>query len=113
MARQPEFWDIEECLKEISEDDDSLETLAGAADFQRFRPVLERTAGKPSARKATAGPRSRRKRKIMRLSEASIRLIPFIEPSRHLALHGDCQSTSLVSNDPLVTALRNDCSVVV
>ncbi len=47
MAKQPGFWDVEERLKEISADGDPLETLAGAVDFERFRPILERAAGKP------------------------------------------------------------------
>ena len=47
MAKQPRFWDFEERLKEISADGDPLETLAGAVDFERFRPILERSAGKP------------------------------------------------------------------
>ena len=47
VAKQPGFWDVEERLKEISADGDPLETLAGAVDFERFRPILERAAGKP------------------------------------------------------------------
>ena len=47
MTKQPGFWDVEERLKEISADGDPLETLAGAVDFERFRPILERAAGKP------------------------------------------------------------------
>ena len=47
MAKQPGFWDVEERSEEISADGDTLETLAGAVDFERFRPILERAAGKP------------------------------------------------------------------
>ncbi len=47
MAKQPGFWDVEERSEEISADGDPLETLAGAVDFERFRPILERAAGKP------------------------------------------------------------------
>ncbi len=47
MAKQPGFRDVEERLKEISADGDPLETLAGAVDFERFRPILKRAAGKP------------------------------------------------------------------
>ena len=47
MAKQPGFWDFEERLKEISADGDPLEPLDRVVDFERFRPVLERAAGKP------------------------------------------------------------------
>ncbi len=47
MAKQPGFWDVEERLKEISADGDPLEALDRTVDFERFRPILERAAGKP------------------------------------------------------------------
>ena len=46
-AKQPEFWDVEERSEEILADGDPLETLVGAVDFERFRPILERAAGTP------------------------------------------------------------------
>ena len=51
MAKQPGFWDVEECLERISANGDPLETLAAAVDFERFRPILERAAGKPAGPK--------------------------------------------------------------
>ena len=59
VAKQPGFWDVEERLKEISADGDPLETLAGAVDFERFRPILERAAGKPPGPKAGSRGRMR------------------------------------------------------
>lgn len=47
MVKQPGFWNVEERLQEISADGGPLETLAAAVDFERFRPTLERAAGKP------------------------------------------------------------------
>ena len=49
MVKQPGFWNVEERLQEISADGGPLETLA-AVDFERFRPTLERAAGKPPGR---------------------------------------------------------------
>ena len=58
MAKQPGFRDAEERLKEISADGDPLETLAAAADFERFRPILDAAGaelcrpGKPLQRRS-------------------------------------------------------------
>ena len=54
MPKQPCFWDTEDRLKEISAKGGPLETLAEAVDFKRFRPILEKTAGRPAARRAAA-----------------------------------------------------------
>ena len=53
MTKQPGFWDVEERLKEISADGDPLETLAGAVDFERFRPIPR------AGRREAAGPEGR------------------------------------------------------
>ena len=51
MSKQPCFWDTEDRLKEISAKGDPLETLAEAVDFERFRPILEKAAGRPRSPK--------------------------------------------------------------
>ena len=51
MSKQPCFRDAEDRLKEISAKGDPLETLAGAVDFKRFRPILETAAGRPRSPK--------------------------------------------------------------
>ena len=51
MAAQPNFWSFEERLAEISADGDPLEALEAVVDFERFRPILERAAGKPKGAK--------------------------------------------------------------
>ena len=47
VSKQPCFWDAEDRLKEISAKGDPLETLAEAVDFKRFKPTLEKAAGRP------------------------------------------------------------------
>ena len=44
MTRQLGFWGVHTHLKEVSTDGDPLETLAGAADFERIRPTLDAAA---------------------------------------------------------------------
>ena len=56
IAKQPGFRDVKDRLKEISANGDPLETLAGALDFERFRPILEQAAGSRRARRADARP---------------------------------------------------------
>ena len=51
MAAQLNFWSYEERLAEISADGDPLEALDAVVDFERFRPILERAAGKPRGAK--------------------------------------------------------------
>ena len=51
MSKQPCFWDAEDRLKEISAKGDPLETLAEAVDFKRFKPILEKAAGRPRSPK--------------------------------------------------------------
>ena len=45
------FRDAEDRLKEISAKGDPLETLAEAVDFKRFKPILEKAAGRPRSPK--------------------------------------------------------------
>lgn len=47
MAKQSGFWSIEERLEEISAGGDPLETLNRTVEFERFRPILEKAAGRP------------------------------------------------------------------
>ena len=47
MTKQSCFWDIEDRLEKISAKGDLLETLAAAVNFERFRPTLEKAAGRP------------------------------------------------------------------
>ena len=51
MSKQRCFRDAEDRLKEISAKGDPLETLAGAVDFKRFKPILEEAAGRPRSPK--------------------------------------------------------------
>ena len=51
MAKQAGFWSVEDRLAEISEGGDPLETLNKTVDFERFRPILERAAGRPRSPK--------------------------------------------------------------
>ena len=51
MAKQPNFWSVEERLAAISADGDPLEAPDAVVDFERFRPILERAAGKPKGAK--------------------------------------------------------------
>lgn len=53
MAKQAGFWSVDDRLAEISAGGDPLETLNATVDFERFRPILERAAGK--ARSAKGG----------------------------------------------------------
>jgi hypothetical protein len=46
MAKQAGFWSVEDRLAEISAGGDPLETLNATVDFERFRPILERAAGR-------------------------------------------------------------------
>ena len=54
MSYQPCVRDPGDCLKEILAKGDPLETLAEAVDFKRFRPFLEKAAGRPAAQRAAA-----------------------------------------------------------
>jgi transposase, IS5 family len=45
MPGQRGFWDIEERLKELSAEGDSLEKLGATVDFELFRPVLTEALG--------------------------------------------------------------------
>jgi len=47
MAKQAGFWSVEDRLEEISAGGDPLETLNETVAFERFRPILERAAGRP------------------------------------------------------------------
>ena len=51
MSKQPCIRDTEDRLKEISAKGGPLETLAAAVDFERFRPILEKAAGRPCSPK--------------------------------------------------------------
>ena len=51
MAKQPSFWSVEDRLAAISAKGDPLEALDAVVDFERFRPILERAAGKPKGAK--------------------------------------------------------------
>ena len=51
MSKQAGFWSIEERLAEISAGGDPLETLNRTVEFERFRPILERAAGRPRGSK--------------------------------------------------------------
>lgn len=53
MAKQAGFWSVDDRLAEISAGGDPLEILNATVDFERFRPILERAAGK--ARSAKGG----------------------------------------------------------
>ena len=47
MTGQMGFWSITDRLAEISAQGDPLETLAATVDFEMFRPVLEKSLGRP------------------------------------------------------------------
>ncbi|NSY41634.1 IS5/IS1182 family transposase, partial [Leisingera sp. ANG59] len=46
MAKQAGFWSVDDRLAEISAGGDPLETLNSTVNFERFRPILERAAGR-------------------------------------------------------------------
>ena len=51
-SEQRIFWDYEEHLSTIlTRRDDPLEKLAATVDFERFRPILEKAAGRPRGAK--------------------------------------------------------------
>ena len=45
MARQPELFDVEECLQRLSDIGDQLEAYGAVVDFELFRPDLEAALG--------------------------------------------------------------------
>ena len=47
MSKQSGFWSVENRLAEISAGGDPLETPSATVEFERFRPILERAAGRP------------------------------------------------------------------
>ena len=48
MSEQRIFWDYEEHLGTIlAKGDDPLGKLSATVDFERFRPILEKAAGRP------------------------------------------------------------------
>lgn len=51
MSKQAGFWSVDERLAEISAGGDPLEMLDRTVDFERFRPILERAAGRPHGAK--------------------------------------------------------------
>ena len=51
MAKQAGFWSVEDRLEEISAGGDPLETLNATVEFERFRPILEKAAGRPPSSK--------------------------------------------------------------
>ena len=52
MSEQRIFWDYEEYLGTIlAKADDPLGKLAATVDFERFRPILEKAAGRPRGAK--------------------------------------------------------------
>ncbi|MBY6059778.1 hypothetical protein [Leisingera daeponensis] len=46
MAQQAGFWSVDDRLAAISAGGDPLEALNATVDFERFRPILERSAGR-------------------------------------------------------------------
>ncbi len=51
MAKQAGFWSVEDRLEEISAGGDPLETPNATVEFERFRPILEKAAGRPPSSK--------------------------------------------------------------
>ena len=51
MSNQRSFWDLEKRLGRISAKGDPLDALAAAVDFDRFRPIHEKAAGRPRGKK--------------------------------------------------------------
>lgn len=47
MAKQAGSWSVEDRLEEISAGGDPLETLNATVELERFRPILEKAAGRP------------------------------------------------------------------
>lgn len=47
MSKQTGFWSVEDRLAEIFAGGDPLEVLDRTVEFARFRPILERAAGRP------------------------------------------------------------------
>ena len=61
MSEQRIFWDYEEHLGTIlAKGDDPLGKLSATVDFERFRPILEKAAGRPRGAKGGASGAGRR-----------------------------------------------------